>query len=81
MAFEARDLMMDVVPESARWEMGPCDNQTIPPPQPEPKRPPPKPKRQRVGIQAGALDELTAGGAELATLAQLREQLHQALHA
>jgi hypothetical protein len=80
MAFEVRDLMMDVVAEHPRWEMGPCDNQTIPPPEPQPKRPPPRPKRNRVGIQAGALDELVSADAEMAPLALLRAQLHQALH-
>jgi len=66
MAFEAQDLMLDVFPERDPWQMGPCENQTIPP-APAPCKPP-------------SAKVFTEEGVQLPSLAALREQLIQTLH-
>jgi hypothetical protein len=76
MAFEARDLMIDVLPKHDEFYMG-CG--VISPDAPAPPPPQPCPDPSCVNNSAPAAEPYDERG-QLAPLAVLREQLHQALH-
>jgi|GEM_PF-2795382 hypothetical protein len=81
MTFKVHDLMIDVLPQTNgdAHELHVCEPDTAAPkPKPKP-RPPQEPACVPITLQTG-VEAFTATSPELAALAVLREQLHQALH-
>jgi hypothetical protein len=82
MTFKVRDLMIDVVPAgSAGHQLNLCQPDTAA----GPKAPPPPPKEPAcqpitMNTPVAQAGDFAPDTAKLASLAVLREQLHQALH-
>jgi hypothetical protein len=81
MPFEVEDLMMDVFPERAPWQMQPCEQTSPPRPPPPPcEAPTMNPKCKPHTCKPHSAQAFAEGEVQLPPLAALREQLQQALH-